>query len=1006
MKDYTLDYLEDPSVFGYNRLDAVSNHKFYSSLANYKKKFTKDLLIDLNGTWKFDGLRNSKDLDIKKYLENDFPLGSLNNITVPGHIQLQGYDRIHYTNTIYPWDGQEDIVAPEIPSDYNPVGIYIKEFDLTKDKMNRPLNIQFNGVEVAFYLIVNGKFVGYAEDGFTPSRFDIADYVHEGKNKIVVQVHKFSTGSWLEDQDFWRFSGIFRDVFIYTVPTTHLEDLYVYHDFKDNYKHVKTTVESKFIGDLDNKTLTLKLIDRATEDVVKTVDASVLEHSRIEFSLDNPKLWSSEFPNLYDLKIEIYDGDDIVEVVSQAVGFREFKMDQEIMKINGERIVFKGVNRHEFNHREGRVVSEEDMIFDIQFLKQNNFNSVRTAHYPNVQRWYELCDEYGIYVMDEANLESHGTWQKLGYIDGPNNIPGNIPEWKETVIDRGRSMFERHKNHPSILMWSVGNESYAGTNLLAMADFLRERDPRRLVHYEGVFHNREYNQISDMESRMYAKVSDIIEYLEASPTKPFLNCEYAHAMGNSVGNLSHYSDLEDKYDKYQGGFIWDYIDQGLESTREGESVISYGGDFDDRPTDYNFVMNGLLYADRTLSPKVQEVKKAFEFVKLEVMDDGVLIKNKNNFDDLSHNVLQIIVREEGEIISSESLKVVVPAGEEKKTNYDWPKVFSDQEIILEANLLLGYNTKWANEEHILSWSQKVSKEYNYIYSNTNVRFHLVEGDGNIGVKTDSLKAMFHRTRGLISLRIRGHELVKSDFVRPVFHRPSIDNDGGNDYNYDVSSWLGASLFSKIIKCEVVEGIDSAKIEFTYSLFKDKDTEVKLTYEIIDDGMNVYYEYLPGMMEGEMTMHGIMFKIPKEYEFVEYYGMGPEENYIDRNKGARIGKFNFDVKDNLSNYSIPQESGNRSNTRYLKMAQRHNERASFSVLSLDRNFEFNALPYSFLEIEQARHHFELSNPEYTHLTISGIQRGVGGDDSWGAPTLEEYRVDASKAFNFSFRIQSN
>lgn len=1006
MEKYNLEYLSNPRKFAVNRSKAVSNHKFFSSLSNYNKNFTQDLYLDLNGTWKFDWVKNLDKLNTDQYLNNDLDLSSFNNIQVPGHIQLQGYDRIHYTNTIYPWDGQEDIQAPDIPQDYNPVGIYIKDVELVKNQVSGPLNIQFNGVEVAFYLFVNGEFVGYAEDGFTASRFDISKHVHKGINRVVVQVHKFSTGAWLEDQDFWRFSGIFRDVFIYSTPQTHLEDLYVFYDFTNDFKKVHLSLESEFIGDVDNKNLEIKLVDKKTKETVyESNKLEVTSMSKINFDLVDPKLWSSEFPNLYELVVEVLDGDKVIEVVSQNIGFREFKLDNGIMKINGQRLVFKGVNRHEFNHRNGRVVSEEDMLWDIKFLKENNFNAVRTAHYPNVNRWYELCDEYGIYVMDEANLESHGTWQKLGYIDGTDNVPGNLPEWYDATVDRGKSMLEQHKNHPSILMWSVGNESFSGTNLLAMAEYFREKDPRRLVHYEGVFHNREYNQISDMESRMYAKVAEIVDYLEDDPKKPFINCEYAHAMGNSLGNLSHYSNLEDQYEMYQGGFVWDYIDQGLEISKDGKHYLAYGGDFDDRPTDYNFCINGIVYANREASPKVQELKKAFEFVKLNVDSSGVLIKNRHNFDNLENNLLELRVLEEGKVISNERVSIMVEAGEEFKFDYEWPILRTDKELVLEAKLLLGHNTLWGHADHVLSWDQKVLEAYEYSYIQQSSYYRFVEGDGNIGVKTDSLKVMFHRTRGLVSLRVKGNELIQSNMVRPVFYRPSIDNDGGNDYNYETSSWLGASLFSKIVDCIVSDKENSVTVSFTYSLFENTDTAVKLTYEIVNEGLNIHYEYIPGNKTGELTMHGLMFKLPKSYEFVEYYGKGPEENYIDRNEGAKIGAFEYDVKDNLSEYSIPQASGNRTGTRYLRMKERHHEEASFSISSLSDPFEFSALPYSFLEIEQARHPFELSNSQYTHLTLAGIERGVGGDDSWGAPTLEEYRVSAEEGFKFSIRITS-
>lgn len=519
---------------------------------------------DLNGNWKFSYSVNP-DNRPENFYQVDFNCAGWGDITVPGHIQLQGYGKPQYVNTMYPWDGLNEIRPPEIPQDHNPVGSYVKMFTVPENMTNKPVYISFQGVESAFYVWLNGKFVGYSEDSFTPAEFDLTPFLTEGENKLAVEVYQRSTGSWLEDQDFWRFSGIFRDVYLYTVPEIHVYDADVRAELNDAFTQGTLKVDLKLLsGDSSPSKIVTELYDREGSLVsTRTIDTGDGKWS-VTMDVENPKLWSAERPNLYKLYIQVFnEKGSLVEVIPQKVGFRRFELIDKIMHLNGERIVFKGVNRHEFNCRTGRAITKEDMLWDIKTLKQHNINAVRTSHYPNQSYWYDLCDEYGVYVIDEMNLETHGSWQKMGAVEPSWNIPGNKPEWENIVMDRAVSMVERDKNHPSILIWSCGNESYAGEVILNVSKYFKKVDPSRLVHYEGVFHAREYNDTSDMESRMYAKPADIEEYLNAKPQKPYISCEYMHAMGNSLGGMYKYTDLEKKYPMYQGGFIWDYIDQSL-----------------------------------------------------------------------------------------------------------------------------------------------------------------------------------------------------------------------------------------------------------------------------------------------------------------------------------------------------------------------------------------------------------------------------------------------------------
>lgn len=555
------EWVKDPKVFNINREKAHASIHRYASLEEMHTN-KSSYIYSLNGKWKFHYANGFNQL-IKDFSNKDYNSDNWDEINVPGHIQLQGYGTPMYVNQIYPWSATEQIIPGEIP-EHNPIGSYITYFDNSVIKDNTDVYITFKGVESAMALWVNGIFVGYSEDTFTPSRFNITSLIEEGNNKIAVSVYRFSSGSWLEDQDFWRFSGIFRDVELEMVPHTHLEDVKILTHLNDTYDHAVVEVNPTVIH--PTKVIyTLKYNDEIIASQIKEDSTS------LQFELEHPHLWSAEKPHLYTLIIEVMDEEGLVECISQQVGVREFKIINGIMCINGQRIIFHGVNRHEFSAYTGRYVSYEETKQDILNMKAHNINALRTSHYPNQSFVYDLCDEYGLYVIDEVNLETHGTWSE--YFDKEHIIPDNKPEWLDIILDRANSMYERDKNHPSIIIWSLGNESHGGKNLYEMSQFLRNKDQSRVIHYEGIFHDRSYNETSDIESQMYTYVKDIEKYLTTHQDKPFILCEYAHSMGNSNGALFKYIDLEKKYPLYQGGFIWDYIDQALYH----DGKLCYGG---------------------------------------------------------------------------------------------------------------------------------------------------------------------------------------------------------------------------------------------------------------------------------------------------------------------------------------------------------------------------------------------------------------------------------------------
>ena len=622
-----MKWLDNPEVFKVNQLEPHSDHCYYLDYSDMKKE-KNPLLQSLNGQWEFAYSKNVMERPVDFYKET-FDASGFDKIMVPGHIELAGYDKIRYINTMYPWEGKEyhrgaysmEATGAEegmfSEAQYNPVGSYIKYFDLDKNMCGKRIYICFEGVEEAMYLWLNGQFIGYAEDSFTPSEFDLTPYVKEKGNVLAVQVHKMSTAAFLEDQDFFRFFGIFRNVTLKAIPDVHLEDVWFKPVLNQDNESGSVSVSMKVSAtDSQNVTAGFILKDREENILVEKSLQLNKENDHLEgticVDLESVRLWDNHNPYLYHAYIELKAEDgSLAEVIPYDIGFRRIEIIDKVVYLNGKRLIITGVNRHEWNARTGRCIGIEDMKADISCMLRNNINSVRTCHYPDQIPWYYMCDDAGIYVMAETNLESHGSFQKLGAIEPSCNVPGSIPQWRDAVLERAKNNFETFKNHTSILFWSLGNESYARDDIEAMNVYFAEKKDGRLVHYESSYYNRAYEDtISDFETRMYAKPEDVEEYLNNSPKKPYILCEFMHDMGNSMGGLGSYMKLIDKYDMYHGGFIWDFIDQAImvKDSVTGKDVLRYGGDFDDKPADYEFSANGIVFADRKEKPAMQEVR--------------------------------------------------------------------------------------------------------------------------------------------------------------------------------------------------------------------------------------------------------------------------------------------------------------------------------------------------------------------------------------------------------------
>ena len=714
------------------------------------------------------------------------------------------------------------------------------------------------------------------------------------------------------------------------------------------------------------------------------------------WDVKNPELWSAEKPELYDLTIEVFDSDgSLCEVIPEKAGFRRFEMKDNIMTLNGKRIVFKGVNRHEFSSVSGRCVSEKELRKDLAVMKQNNINAIRTCHYPNTSLIYRLCDEYGLYMIDETNLESHGSWD-TAYATGDYDyiVPNNKPEWLDMVMDRANSMYQRDKNHPSILIWSCVNESYGGKDIYEMSQFFRTQDPTRLVHYEGVFHDRSYNDTSDMESQMYPSVDSIKEFLAKDRSKPFICCEYTHAMGNSCGAMHKYTDLTDTEPLYQGGFIWDYIDQTItKKDRYGNEFQAYGGDFDERPTDYNFSANGIVYGgNREPSPKMQEVKFNYQNIAAEVSERHVRVINKNLFVNTDTFDCIVTVARNGVQIRKENLE-------------------TDVEPLCEKTYDLPVQPETAPGEYTVTVSFRLKEK----------TISVIRSKHNIGVKGENFDVLFSvLDGGLVSYRYAGREMIK-EIPKPNFWRAPVDNDQGSQMPKRYAQWKIASMYpshkdfreganSPILEPKVEEnageeGVSSVKVTYTYLLPTTPVSECTLAYEVTGEGkVKTTLSYDPVKELGDMPEFGVIFKFDADYDHVKWYGLGPAETYADRKRGGKLSIYENLVKDNMAKYIVPQECGAKEEVRYASVTDRRGRGMLFEMDEKSGPMMFSALPYTPHELENAKHPYELPQVHYTVVRAALGQMGIAGDDSWGARTHPEYLLDASEkmTFTFSFR----
>lgn len=1001
------EWHSDPTVTGVNRLPSRASYIPYDSVLAAKKseKEKSERFFSLCGDWKFRLFDSYRDVTENFYGE-DFNLSWWDTVPVPSSWQCLGYDMHIYSNIQYPWERIQEPVPPFAPDEYNPVGCYIKKFTLPEGFKKDKVILCFEGVESAYYLYVNGERVGYSEGSFRCSEFDVTDYLHEGENTVAVEVYRWCTGSWLEDQDFFRMAGIFREVYLYTVTNQHIADFSV-NAFPDTASYKSGRIEARVLlaqnayAELEMTVFDMDGDVVATDSVENTDDNQVI----LSAVLGKVQLWSAEKPYLYTVVLSLRnEGGEYLEYVSCKTGFRHIEIKDSILYFNGKRLRLKGTNRHEFSCDTGRAVTKEMMIEDIRIMKTHNINAVRTSHYPNSPVWYDLCDEYGLYVIDENNLETHGT-RFMG--EETPLLPDGNKQWLPCCMDRIQSLYERDKNHPCVIMWSLGNECSAGENFLIMHDYLHEKDSTRPVHYESIWGEADkfdYNKnVTDVYSQMYPMPWDLESDMNTHTDKPWMLCEYSHAMGNSCGGNEKYLELMDKYPGFFGVFVWDFVDQGVRIKKDdGTSFIGYGGDSGEITHDGNFCGNGLVFADRSLTPKIAEMKRLYQNVRFECVDinKGVIrITNDFLFTNLNEYNLHWQAIHRSKVLASGDMLVDIAPGESKDITLDL-NIGTQTQWYLNVMFELRQSEKWAKVGHIVAREQFIGNEGIMPKADLCGEEMTVSMNfGTLSVRGGDLQVDFSRRTGHIySVKKAGKELLAGNIV-PNFWRATTDNDRGCKQHIRCAAWRRAGAEAELGIRDVIRNEKSVTVEVGMKIYTQSVCNGKITYTVTSKGIGVEYfidipEELP-----EIPEISVIFPFKKDFGYFEYLGRGPHENYIDRCASADKGLYKIKIEDLFVPYLKPQEHGHRTGITYARIMGSEGEVAFAS----EKEIEMNVSPYSIEQLEAAAHSYELPEGDTLFVRVALRQMGIGGYDSWGAHTLDEYKIHSGEKYSYSFDV---
>lgn len=1012
--DGYVEWQANPEITGVNKLPQHATFMPYDTFEEAKKadRYASSRCKLLNGKWKFKLYKNYA-YRPSDFAQPHYDSHNWDTITVPGSWQMQGYDQNQYCNVRYPWEGHEDICPPNAPTKHNPVGCYLKKIHVGSAMLSKRVVLCFEGVESAFYLYINGERVGYSESTFNRSEFDISRYLKEGSNVIGVEVYRWCTGSWLECQDMWRMAGIFRDVYLYTTEKEYIRDFQLRAtpdaEFNDGFVDVLVKTNGAYEG----LSIDMSVLNAEGEVVALDCQYANEDHrTSLRAIVAGADMWSSEDPALYTVVLTLKNNGSPIEYISTKFGFRKVEIKDGVIRINGKRVIFKGTNRHEFDCRTGRYITEDVMRYDIEMMKKANMNAVRTSHYPNCPRWLELCDEYGLYVIDENNMETHGTgWST---IIGCPQLPGSRPEWEKACMDRVKALYERDKNCTCVVCWSMGNESLGGETPKKMYKYLKSVDDTRFVHYE-CYNAPDEKTLSDVQSRMYARPYECEDYaLTRRDGRPFILCEYTHAMGNSCGSTDEYTRLWEKYPCLQGGFVWDWVDQSILTKDEnGVEYLAYGGDFGESPHDGHFCGNGLLFGDRKVTPKYFEIRKLYQFVEFNAIDaaKGIIeIKNKYMFTNLNKFELYWCQCSDKGVFRDGVLDIDLEPMSKMVVDIELNRV-TNTECYLNLELRTKEDTSWCKAGYAVAEEQFVINEFENTYDELQEDAPLLVDDtyGSLRVMSEDVNIRFERRERnqLASIKVGGEELLQQP-MRFNFWRALTDNDRGSRAGSRLGCWRDAGdtpgIYNNtkwsIENYKILDGGKKVVVVSGARVCTQPESKGQVIYTITSTGMEIDMQFYPDDSLPEIPEVGLLFELPPDFENVTYLGAGPEENYIDRKSAAKIGLYSTTVTDLYTDYLKPQECGNRTGVRYATIV---GNKKVFSLVA-EPSMELNVSHWLPKEIENAWHRKELPAVNKTVVRCIARQQGVGGYDSWDAHCNEIYKNKTDKVYRLKFQIR--
>lgn len=1004
---------ENPRVFNINKEEAYATFVPFPDVKSFLNLDARKspYRYSLNGTWKFNWVNKPDDRPVGFY-KDGFDVSRWKEIQVPSMWEFQGYGIPIYVNSDYefpkPW------LPPHVPHDYNPVGSYKRTFTIPEDWDGRQIFIHFGAVKSAFYIWINDEKVGYSEDSKLPAEWDVTKYLKKGENTVALEVYRWCDGTYLEAQDMWRISGISRDVYLYCTPKVRIRDFWAKADLDSEYRNGLLTVDVELKNHNLNlrssaMDLTLQVLDENNRMVAQETKAAAMdgvEKVTMQFTatIDNPKRWSSETPALYSVVLEL-KGAGLQEVAGCKIGFRKVEIKAGQLLVNGMPIRIKGTNRHEHDGTTAHVLSDAVLLKDIELMKQHNLNAVRTSHYPNDPRWYDLCDKYGIYLVDEANIESHG----MGY--GEKTLAKDL-EFKEMHLERTTRMVERDKNHPSVIIWSLGNEAGNGPNFVSTYEWIKQRDPSRPVQYERAEEQANTDIVCPMYSWSYLE-----RYGSRVNTRPLIMCEYAHAMGNSTGNLKDYWDLIERYPQLQGAFFWDWVDQGFVKTGpNGETYWAYGGDWGPpgTPSDQNFLCNGLVLPDRTPHPALAEVKKVLQYVKvkpLPVSANQFEITNKYDFINIERYDILWEISAEGKRIATGSIdKPSVPPHTSRIVAIEYAPMKREPgvEYFITFRTIIREPEPFKPKGYVIAMDQyPLGAPLPVTLTTTAVlpSLTVTEAGAMISVEGKDFRISFDKTSGILSsYQWKGTKLIQRG-MEPNFWRPPTDNDFGNRMQVTSGVWKKAGE-NRVLTSFTSKKINGGEVKVTAVFdLPDVRSQFKVEYAVLGNGELVVGNHFI-TREGnlpELPRFGVKLQLPKDFEKMEYFGRGPQENYCDRKTAAHVGVYRSTVTEQYFPYVSPQENGNRTDVRWIAFTDEQGNGLMVVGMPL---LSLSALHYTIEDLTQesrgTRHTIDLQKKDFVALNFDLKQRGVGGDDSWGAKPHAQYCL-LGVSYSFQFRL---